>query len=256
MNRSFLARHNRAMETGKTPVTDSPEFHDNHLLRQSWNASPYNKNLSYAKGNHYKNVRAEIIRDSMCFQPLTGYCGLATINTVLRSLDVPHFVPYPAQGRGYSMVSLAKFLVLSCVPHHFLDVDIMYMEPKTTLEEFRVILQTYANSPHYRLLANFHRTPLMYSQSSTDEEARWRAWAGHWSPVGGLLSSTEGGDYVLVLDTNSKYGPFMVSLERFFLAVKTETLHDGYRGLIKLRINDNQNINSSTKHHKSAPAPR
>ena len=136
------------------------------------------------------------------------------------------------------MVSLAEYLILHCVPYHFTDVDVIFMEPQTTLEQFRSILQQYANSPNYRLLANFHRTPLMYSQGSTDEEAQRRAWAGHWSPVGGIIS-TERGDYVLVLDTNSTYGPFMVSLERFFLAVKTETLQDGFRGFIKVRIRGN-----------------
>lgn len=236
------------METGEPPVTGTPEFHDTDFLRQAWSTSPYNKLVSYYKSS---NVRDEIIRDAMCYQPVSGYCAMATVNTVLRSLNPPSHVPYPSKGRGYSMVSLAEYLVLNCVPYHFLDVNVIYMEPKTTLEHFRAILKKYANSSRYRLLANFHRTPLMYSHGSTDEEARWRAWAGHWSPVGGIISTVQGDYYVLVLDTNSKYGPFLVSLERFYLAVKTQTLHDGYRGFIKVRINDNDNITSRASSNTS-----
>jgi Phytochelatin synthase len=233
---SLLIAHNRAMETGEPCVMDTPEFHDNSLLRQAWNISPYNKHFLTYSTTKDNDVGAGIIQDAMCFQPTSGYCGLASVNTVLRSLDPPYHVRYPAQGRGYSMVSLAKYFILHCVPYHFKNVDVIFMEPQTTLEQFRTMIQQYANSPDYRLLANFHRTPLMYSQGSTDEEARWRAYAGHWSPVGGIISN-EKGDYVLVLDTNPNYGPFMVSLERFFRAVKTETIQDGYRGFIKLRVN-------------------
>ena len=126
------------------------------------------------------------------------------------------------------------------------------MEPQTTLDQFRAMLHQFANNPDYRLLANFHRTPLFYSEGSTEEQALKRVYAGHWSPVGGLVVTTNTKEYVLILDTNEKYGPFMVSLDRFFQAVKTETLRDGYRGFIKVRVNtrDHQNWNTAV-----APAP-
>ncbi|CAB9509097.1 expressed unknown protein [Seminavis robusta] len=244
-----LVRHNRAMETGEPSIIHSPEFHDNNLLRQAWAISPYNRKR-HKKSPPNANIRKEIIRNAMCFQPVSGYCGMATVNTVLTSLNPPYFVQYPDHGRGYSMYSLAEYLIVNCVPHQFTDVDAIFMERKTTLDQFRAMLQQYVNSPDYRLLANFHRTPLFYSERSTEEEARYRAWAGHWSPVGGLIQTRDDKEYVLVLDTNEKYGPFMVSLERFFLAVKTETLEDGYRGFLKVKINP-----AGHQQRLQAPAP-
>ena len=124
MNRYSLILHNRAMETGEPPVMDTPEFHNNNLLRQAWRPSPYNKHLSLKKGG---DVRAEIIREAMCFQPFSGFCGIATVNTVLRSLQPPYYVPFTSKGRGYSMVSLAEYLILNCAPSHFLEVDVIYL---------------------------------------------------------------------------------------------------------------------------------
>lgn len=217
------------METGEPSVVQTAEFHDGDLLHQAWMISPYNNDKS--KDVPQKGVRDEIIRQAMCFQPVSGYCGLATVNTVLRSLPTPYFVSYPDQGRGYSMVSLAEYMILKCAPIPLINVQVVFMECSTTLKDFRGLLKRYANASRYRLLANFHRTPLFYSERSTEDEAYRRAYSGHWSPVGGLVSTAKG-DFVLVLDTNARYGPFMVSLGRFFLAVKTETLQDGYRGFI------------------------
>uniref|UniRef100_A0A7R9W5U8 glutathione gamma-glutamylcysteinyltransferase n=1 Tax=Pseudictyota dubia TaxID=2749911 RepID=A0A7R9W5U8_9STRA len=207
-------------------------------MGKAWRISPYNKfrNISVKQNEEAsKNDREDIVENAMCFQPRSGFCGLATVNTVLRSLDKPMYVSYPDRGRGYSMYSLAEYIVQNCAP--FVDVQAIFMNPNTTLEEFRSILRRYANSSEYRLLANFHRTPLFYSDgSSTWQRSKRRAWAGHWSPVGGMITDDDGVDYVLVLDTNSNYGPFMVKLERFYRAVKTQTFHDGYRGFIKVRI--------------------
>ena len=272
----YLIEHNRAMETGEPSIEDSLEFHDNHLLEQAWKISTYNKERDKSRQQRqdkdidmqssrirrsqyqkeqqieeetiHMDVRKDIIQNAMWFQPMSGYCAMATVNTMLRSLNGSYYIPYPNQGRGYSMMSLAKFLILNCSPFPFDDIDVIFMQTDTTLSQFRTILQDYANNPNYRLLANFHRTPLFYSSSKTKEEEEVideqtlanRAYAGHWSPVGGLITDDQTkNDYVLVLDTNERYGPFMVSLERFFRAVKTQTLQDGYRGFIRVRINPN-----------------
>ena len=227
--RRYLVRHNRAMETGEPSVVETLEFHDKDLLSQAWKHSQYNKQKD--KTISPENVRDDIISQAMCFQPASGFCGLASVNTVLQSLPTPYFVPYPERGRGYSMFSLAEYVILNCAPIPLTNVQALFMEQSTTLDQFRTILEKYANNPNHRLLSNFHRTPLFYSERSTEEEAYHRAFAGHWSPVGGLIH-TPRGDYVLVLDTNPKYGPFMVSIDRFFLAVKTETLRDGFRGFL------------------------
>ena len=252
------------------------------------------KSPAFISTSSTTSIRDEIVQHAMCYQPFEGYCGLATINTMLRSIG-PYYVPYPNRGRGYSIVSLAEYLIVKCGnllpashPHPqqsqksaLRDVDVIFMNHDTTLDEFREIVKL-SNDPNTRLLANFHRTPLFHSQRYHDSTYHdstnypWRrVFAGHWSPVAGYVnlrkdtttttaaavdptansttspktregggsvsshSKGDGGDeeYVLVLDTNEKYGPYIVSLERFFDAVKTQTLHDGYRGFIKVSLN-------------------
>ena len=144
------------------------------------------------------------------------------------------------------MHSLGNYMIRHCVPYPLIDVEAIYMEPSSTLEQFRTFLRHFANSSEIRLLANFHRTPLFYSERSTKEEAYHRAYAGHWSPVGGFVEQ-DGKEYVLVLDTNDKWGPYMVEVGRFFLAVKTLTINDGCRGFLKVRINHNHSMESPAR---------
>ena len=73
------------------------------------------------------------------------------------------------------------------------------------------------NDPNIRLLANFHRSPLFFSDKSFFFKLR-KIFLGHWSPVVAYL---ENEDLVLVLDVDQEYGAYLVPLERLYEATNT-----------------------------------
>lgn len=215
----------------------TPEFRCQSLLKDAWDVSPYNnkknrgKESSSSLQERSDDVRAEIIDQAMCFQPKEGYCGIATVNTVTRSLDPPYYVPYGiGTYRAFSIDNLAKTLESINYQHNlFTKIEPIVLTEHTALDEFRCYLKEAngTSTTSCRILANFHRKTL------------FGTGYGHWSPIGAVVTKSKEEaeeEYVMVLDTNEKYGPFMVSLRRFFLAVKTPTSYGTFRGLIKVHL--------------------
>jgi hypothetical protein len=88
-----------------------------------------------------------------------------------------------------------------------------------SLDELRAELRQ-TNDPGRRYVANFHRGPL------------FGRGGGHHSPLGGYL---EADDLALVLDTNKRIGPWLVSPERLLAAVATTDPATGRaRGLLRV----------------------
>jgi len=141
------------------------------------------------------------------------------------------------------------------------------------LEEMKLL-----NNPRYRFLCNFLRGPLFFSDPKQLGNVLRRLLMGHWSPIVAYLPPNSGstpvmsdssgdtledkskeksmildlspsshilpitqddGGFVLLLDVNETYGPFLVSAKRLFGAIKTRDLGNGHwRGLVRIELRE------------------
>ena len=319
-----LSKLSQSYETGETSILDSPYVHDTYLFTLAWNQSPYNpKSTDHDKQINDLNILT-YIKKQICFQPKEGYCGHATINTVLRSLTsqwllsssssssssttqaMPMAIPFPRVPGPFNVNTLSEYLNNAIsnsddrnnIKHNnkyeytYSNIRIkkFHMESNTTFEQFHSLMKK-ANNKDCRILVNFHRKPLFFSEYTThstthtttpftndstvtvdnDNTFSWKAirtiGGGHWSPIASVISVNKSQLYnkqtdnnltqddvktendplvhmVLMLDVNSKYGPYMVPMDRLFKAVKTKESNGTYRGIIQLYINPSNDCKS------------
>lgn len=233
-----VAKYSRTMETGKNSIRDSSAYADGQLMEQAIKTSPYRHLLSKTgQQETSESMPLAISRNVMYFQPVEGYCAYATLNTALNSLPSPMALPFTRFPKPLDIDELCD-LIETSGDGLFDAVKPVTMSDRTKFEDFRRHVME-ANKDQCRVLVNFHRKPLFAPQRTTNWwQSLIAALGGHWSPLGGVVSkemrdgSTE--EYVLVLDVNRKYGPYMVKMERFFEAVKTKSSplsgEEGYRG--------------------------
>lgn len=156
-------------------------------------------------------------------QPNGSLCGPTSVANVLRSLGTRGASPSDVlEGSGVCPLGF-------CMAGLTLEQLATLASAKTgrrarilrglTLEAFRAELVR-TNDPARRVIANFNREPLFGVSS------------GHHSPIAGYLAER---DLVLVLDVNANYGPWLVSSERLYRAVRTIDSATGKeRGLLVL----------------------
>jgi hypothetical protein len=135
-------------------------------------------------------------------QGLTSVCGPTSVANVLRSMQV-RTGKNPLRGFGVRAMSLEQLVseAADVVPPGW---RVQAVRPRS-VDELRTELRA-SNGDDRRYVANFSRSPL------------FGGGGGHHSPIGGFLEEE---DLAFVLDVNSRFGPWLVSTERFFEAVHT-----------------------------------
>jgi hypothetical protein len=135
-------------------------------------------------------------------QGMTSVCGPTSVGNVLRSMQV-RAGKNPLRGIGLRAMSLDQLVAEASevLPPGW---RVQAVRP-SSVEELRTELRA-SNSADRRYIANFTRRPL------------FGGGGGHHSPIGGYL---EDEDLAFVLDVNARFGPWLVSTERFFEAIHT-----------------------------------
>eukprot|EP00899_Mesostigma_viride_P013654 jgi/Mesvir1/2228/Mv14005-RA.1 len=182
-------------------------------------------------------MRASAITSTV-FQPMEGFCALASVNTALCSLPGMPMLPLPRMPGPLSLTQLRDFLEEKLA----MDAPLVVIEAieaeHLTLPAFRQLCADELSNPRKgtsRLLANFHRTPLFFSDRSALVRTLKLA-SGHWSPLGAYLPEK---DLVLVMDVNEKYGSYLVPCERLWLAVRTRdhfSRGGKFRGMLRIKV--------------------
>ncbi len=183
------------------------------------------------------------------YQPASGYCGYATINTVIgsiahlktggKSTDGLGLLVYPDCLQYISARGMMR--LLTRVSEHKSESG-RYSAPWSGVDDltgcshdtFIEHVTVHINNPRYRYLCIWHRSPLFFCH---DPNIRKKSvMAVHWSPLAGYLKSA---DRVVLIDVNASYGPFLVSPERLWTAVNLKDYIDGsYMGLIRLTVKE------------------
>ncbi len=215
----------------QAPITLDPRYQDALLLAKAYEL-PVARRYLRDNGRH------------IAFQPRQGYCGVASLNTVLLSLpdlDCERVSPrvrvaaplaFPERPHAMSLDELTRALVDALHQREVPVRKVSAVDRFANLDEFRRVLQL-ANDPEHRLIANFLRTPLFYSDQDCEVQRR-RIYGGHFSPIGGYLPEE---DLVLVLDVNAQFGFWLTPSARLFEACGTRDPTSGRcRGLIVLQL--------------------
>ena len=166
-------------------------------------------------------------RAGLITQRMRAMCGPTSLALALRSAgiaaepervldDTPVATLFGMRMGGMSLDQVAEVLRIKSG----YEVQILR---NLSLAEFREQLSL-VNDPRHRFIANFDRQPLF-------------GWGGgHHSPLGAYLPDAGA---VLVVDTNGKVGPWMVSVPRLHHATfKREPWMDKPRGLARLTLGD------------------
>ncbi|KAI9013481.1 hypothetical protein DFJ74DRAFT_682282 [Hyaloraphidium curvatum] len=188
----------------------------------------------------------------ICYQPISGYCGYATINSVLASISFmatgtvntgdPFHVGILAYPPVPGYVSVPTMLdLLRRVQREVPMALIANVEDLTKLdkEAFLAEIRTGMSSPRFRHIVCFHRYPLFFGDpSATDAERAAGRMKVHWSPV---LSYLQGEDLVGIADVNQDFGTYLVPPERLWDACGDEIVElggpgGGRMGLIRITV--------------------
>ncbi len=152
---------------------------------------------------------AALYRGNIDFQRNISVCGPASIVNVLRSLNKPGEQATLLEGTGIPTVM--GYLPGGVTLDQLAEIANQKVSRKVTVlrdltpAEFRQHL-ILSNDLSRRYIVNFTRGPL------------FGTGGGHHSPIAGYLPEN---DLVLVLDTNEKYGPWLVKSERLYEAMNT-----------------------------------
>ncbi|MBS2022478.1 MAG: phytochelatin synthase [Deltaproteobacteria bacterium] len=164
-------------------------------------------------------------RSGLLSQKATALCGPTSLAMVLQSIGVeaepgnvligtPVSHVLGVRVGGMSLDQLGEVLEVKTTHRTDLVRDL-------SLDALRIELRN-VNDPRFRYIANFDRRPLF-------------GWGGgHHSPLGAYL---EAQDALLVLDVNSRVGPFMVSVPQFHRVLfSRDAWMDKTRGLARVTL--------------------
>jgi hypothetical protein len=187
--RRFLVREE---VPGVVPIATTAEYQDRALLETAWA-------LPVASRYHA----------GFFSQPNGSVCGPTSVANVLRSrgrarTDVDRVLDGTGEcwtGMCFGGLTLDQ---LAEVARHAGAGEVTVLRD-LTLAEFREHL-AHANDADRRYTINFDRGPLFAYRG------------GHHSPIAGYLADR---DLVFVLDTNDKYGPWLVDADRLYEAMDT-----------------------------------
>ena len=196
---------------------------------------------------------------SVVFQPRSGWCGLASLTSTLRSFasTTPTAMPWlkmHQEGRYLELLQAKEILEKICFKNKSADQKESIWEKNgggkiasmeiigggndgiPSYESFLHALKQ-INHPTQpaRILAIYGRSPMFFCHDGKLSTKIKTFMMGHWSPLPAYL---EDENLVLVMDVNRDYGSrgYLVPPKRLYEAVNTKCCMNGqYRGLILLR---------------------
>lgn len=209
-------------------LKDESYYHDTTLIESSYK-------LGVAK---YYAVQKII------FQPISGYCGYATLNTVFASIAVQQN-KFPLDN------GILHYYQTNYISDHAMMLLLDQLKSKHILSEqlgiaryenlcgadYNIFLSHIhqLNNPQYRYIMYWHRSPLFFCDSTIDKRYQYQTTV-HWSPI---VSYDKSNNLVMVLDVNEDYSEFLVTPERLYDAVNiNDFVRGGKMGLIRLILND------------------
>jgi len=166
---------------------------------------------------------------------LPGYCGYASINTVICSVSFAQTTSPLSRGLlkyhnpGYvTQRTMMDLLERLCSEQPQLGLrnpsDLSFVDKET----FCHIIRKDVADPRSRFLLCFHRAPLFFPSSG--------GMMVHWSPILAYLPNE---DCVCVGDVNKDYGPWLVKPERLWDSCGdgiVEVIGGGRMGLVRLDV--------------------
>ena len=233
-------------------VKDDPRYQNEKLLNKAWALA---SKQGWPDPTKCEDFQDGVGGGSVVMQPCPGYCGVATLNSALRSFggtcqgtNAPPYVTMPSSRRYVTMEEMEK---LACTmvgndskwvagggsPVESMQVLRCGPNGIRTLEQFRTALRqtSHPNQPA-RIMAIYSRGPLFFCSKGRSTMSKLASFAMvHWSPV---LAYLEEEDLVLVMDVNHTYGPkgYLLPVDRFYDSVRTRDIYNGeYHGLLLLR---------------------
>ena len=232
-------------------------YQDEELLTKAWNkASEQGWPRDPVKCDDF----AEGLGGGAVFmQPRPGFCGMATLNSTLRSFGgilaggtAPYLKlhAYPRYVTLEEMVKLVKRVISGRVPHEKSiwesgggnPIESMQVigggkNGFASLEQLKAALRQLSHPTQpARIMAIYHRSPLFFCSSGKTLQSKLSCFPMvHWSPV---IAYLEDKDLVLVMDVNHLYGSkgYLLPTKRFYDSVNTRDCFNGnYHGLVLLR---------------------
>mmetsp|Transcript_6636 Transcript_6636/g.14528 ORF Transcript_6636/g.14528 Transcript_6636/m.14528 type:complete len:767 (+) Transcript_6636:73-2373(+) len=236
-------------------VKDDERYQDEELLKKAWEKASRQGWKDPASCTDYEQ---NLGGGTVIMQPRPGFCGIATLSSVLRSFGgrkSGHGAPYLSLHTNPRYVTLEEMVTLvnkiagkppdgeseweqgggSSVD----SIQVIGGGPKgfASLEQFKAALRQLSHPTQpARIMAIYHRAPLFFCAEDRPLKAKLTSFGMvHWSPV---LAYLEEEDLVLVMDVNHLYGPkgYLLPTQRFYDSVNTRDIFNGnYHGLILMR---------------------
>jgi hypothetical protein len=176
---------------------------------------------------------ARTYKNTFVYQENGAFCGPASVVNTFNSLGIEGFNQSSVIDNSSVYYIKARFLGLTLDEMRTVFVDNLKKAGHSNwlvtafrnldIDQFRAHLRQ-ANSLDFRYVINFSRLPIF----GVD--------VGHHSPIGGYIESN---DSVFVLDVLDDYRPFLVSIEKLFMAMNTiDSETKKKRGLIQLHVQE------------------
>lgn len=247
----------RTTELGTFPsVKDDPTYQDEELLAKAWSVAA---RQGWKDPNNCRDYKEGVGGGAVVVQPRPGFCGIATLNSTLRSFGgilADGAAPYlslhsfPRYVTMEEMVQLIKRVVVRKDPNEKSEWERGGGNPIESmqvigggkrgfgsLEQFRAALRQLSHPTQpARIMAIYHRSPLFNCSGDRSVKSKIACFPMvHWSPV---LAYLEEEDLALVMDVNHHYGSkgYLVPTNRFYYSVNTRDIFNGnFHGLILLR---------------------
>ena len=249
----------RTTECGTFPsVKDDSTYQDEELLTKAWSIAARQGWQDPTKCRDYKEG---VGGGAIVMQPRPGFCGIATLNSTLRSFGgivaADGAAPYlslhmhPRYVTMEEMVHLVRKVVGRSKdpneksqwergggnPIESMQVFGGGKKGFASIEQFREALRQLSHPTQpARIMAIYHRSPLFFCSGDRSVKSKVACFPMvHWSPVVAYLEEE---DLVLVMDVNSHYGPrgYLLPTKRFYDSVNTRDIFNGnFHGLILLR---------------------
>jgi hypothetical protein len=181
--------------------------------------------------NAWKLPVALSYKDHFVYQENGAFCGPASIVNVFNSMDSNNGLSQSSLFDNSSVYYMkARFLGLTLdemwtlIHDNLNESGVSEWSVKKfrdlTISEFREHMRQ-SNNDTRRYIINFHRQPLFGVN------------VGHHSPIGGYIESS---DMVFILDVLEDYKPFLVPVEKLYIAMNTIDSEAGKkRGLILVK---------------------
>ena len=217
-------------------------YQDPTLLNQAWQR---------AQKVGWISIPNDDPKDVVMFQPRSGFCGVASLNSTLRSLKHSFSDPFLQLHRKGRYLELEQAHNLLCKLLNSKTWNTNYEAIETceivgggksgmTYDTFLSTLKL-INHPTRpaKILSIYVRSPMFFCDGSFSKKFN-SFMSGHWSPLPAYLSKSDQcpDGLVLVMDVNRTYGGkgYLVKPRRLYEACNTVCCMTGlYRGLIVLR---------------------